>query len=168
MAGEFDQTGAGSELRTLLDRANAGNVFEACCRAQGNERSPKPSFRQHFKLGGNQIPLEMLRQSLPEDRVVTPGPSNVGVREQPLLQPVFAMGDAAFLQISQPTVDSGDAVFPVLTNRPTVGGPHTDSSAVAETTGAFEATILAPARLQAKFLLPAAPTAPASVRWIWA
>ena len=40
--------------------------------------------------------------------------------------PIFADGDAAFLNVDQVTVPNGDAVFPVLTNRPTVGGPHAD------------------------------------------
>ena len=67
------------------------------------------------------------------------------------MQPVFAEGDAAYLGIRMPTVAAGDAVYPVLTNRPTVGGPHTDSTAVAETTGSFEAEVLKPDRLQASF-----------------
>ena len=49
------------------------------------------------------------------------------------------------------TVPNGDAVFPVLTNRPTVGGPHADSTEVAETTGAFTAELVKPERLQCAF-----------------
>ena len=43
------------------------------------------------------------------------------------------------------------AVFPVLTNRPTVGGPHTNSTVVAETTGTFSADALDPGSLRASF-----------------
>ena len=64
---------------------------------------------------------------------------------------LFADGDAAFLGVDQVTVPNGDAVFPVLTNRPTVGGPHSDSTEVEETTGAFTAELVKPARLQAAF-----------------
>ena len=42
-------------------------------------------------------------------------------------------------------------MFPVLTTRPTVGGPHTDSTSVDETTGAFSADVLQPSRFQASF-----------------
>ena len=65
--------------------------------------------------------------------------------------PIFADGDAAFLGVDQVTVPNGDVAFPVLTNRPTVGGPHADSTEVAETTGAFSAELVKPERLQCAF-----------------
>ena len=68
-----------------------------------------------------------------------------------MVEPVFAMGDGAFLGIDRPVVDSGEAVYPVLTSRPTVGGPHSDSTDVAETTGAFDGAALSPERIQASF-----------------
>ena len=86
-----------------------------------------------------------------EHRAVTPAPANVAASQQPIVQPVFATGDAAFLNVAQPRVPVGDAVFPILTSRPTVGGPHRDATAVAETTGTFTADVLKPARLQASF-----------------
>ena len=46
----------------------------------------------------------------------------------------------------------GDAVYPVLTSRPTVGGPHSDSTDVGETTGGYTADLLAPERIQASFI----------------
>ena len=46
----------------------------------------------------------------------------------------------------------GDAVYPVLTTRPTVGGPHSDSTDVPDTTGGFDADLLAPERIGASFL----------------
>ena len=69
-----------------------------------------------------------------------------------MIPPVFATGEGAFLGIDRPTVATGDAVYPVLTTRPTVGGPHADDSDVAETTGAFAADLLVPQRIQASFL----------------
>ena len=53
--------------------------------------------------------------------------------------------------MDQVSVPNGDAVFPVLTNRPTVGGPHADSTEVPETTGAFSAELVKPERLQSAF-----------------
>ena len=49
-------------------------------------------------------------------------------------------------------LQSGDAVFPVLTTRPTVHGPFKDSSVAANTTGTFGADLLEPSRVQATFL----------------
>ena len=56
-----------------------------------------------------------------------------------------------FLGVDQVTVPNGDVAFPVLTNRPVVGGPHADSTEVAETTGAFSAELVKPERLQCAF-----------------
>ena len=92
----------------------------------------------------------MLRAPI-EERAFTPAPTNVEANQQTLLPPVFASGDAAFLGVDQVTVPAGDAVFPVLTTRATVGGPHADSTEVAETTGAFSAELVKPQRLQCAF-----------------
>ena len=79
-----------------------------------------------------------------ERRDVTPG-IEAGVTEAETLQPVFASGTAAFLGVAMPTVPVGVRSYPVLTTRPTVAGPHTDSTTAAETTGAFTANELSPA-----------------------
>ena len=39
-----------------------------------------------------------------------------------------------------------------LSTRPTVGGPHSDSTDVGETTGGYTADLLAPERIQASFI----------------
>ena len=90
-----------------------------------------------------------------EVRAVTTSPTDTGAFQQQIVQPVFAEGDAAFLNVSrvaEKVVLVGAAVFPVLTSSPTVGGPHKDSSEVGETTGAFSTDTLQPSRLQASFL----------------
>ena len=46
----------------------------------------------------------MLRE---EHRAITPGPTNTGASEQPVVEPVFALGDAAFLAVDQVQVPSG-------------------------------------------------------------
>ena len=101
-------------------------------------------------LAPNQVPIDLLRAPV-EHRAITPAPTHVGASEHAVLMPIFADGDAAFLGVDQVTVPAGDVAFPVLTNRPTVGGPHADSTEVAETTGAFTAELVKPARLQAAF-----------------
>ena len=72
--------------------------------------------------------------------------------QQPVVPPVFATGDVAFLGIPQRTVPVGDAVFPVLKTRPTVHGPYKDSTDAVETTGSFSADALKPGRLQAGYI----------------
>ncbi len=141
--------GEGAELRALLEGASLGAWFEAVIEGRSLE-GREAELGQHFKLPANSFPVEMLREPV-EHRAVTPAPSDAGRTQRPIVQPVFAGGDAAFLGIPMPTVPVGDQVFPVLTSRPTVGGPHTDSTSVDETTGAFSADVLQPSRFQASF-----------------
>ena len=139
------ETPEARELRALTADARLGAFVEAAVTGALPE-GREAELQQHYGLSGNQFPIELL-----EERAVTPGVSDVGADEQPVVQPVFATGDAAFLGVSMPTVAMGDSVYPTLTSRPTVGGPHTDSSVVNETTGAFTAAALQPQRLQASF-----------------
>ena len=141
--------GEGAELRALLDRASLGTFFQAAVEGRGLD-GREVEIQQHFGLAGNAFPVELLRGPV-EHRAVTPAPADVGASQRPIVQPIFATGDAAFLGVTMPTVGAGDSVFPVLTSRPTVGGPHSASEAVAETTGAFAAEVLSPGRLQASF-----------------
>ena len=141
------ETPEGRELRAMIEGANLGHIFNAVLEHRQTDGA-EAELQQHYGLAANAVPLEMLRL---ETRAFTPAPTDTGASQQPILQPVFATGDAAFLGVSMPTVPVGDAVYPVLTTRPTVGGPHKDSTAVAETTGAFTAEVLEPSRLQASF-----------------
>ena len=141
--------GESRERAELIERANIGAIFAAAVEHRGTEGA-ESELQTELGLRPNQVPLDLLRMPV-ETRAVTPAPANAGASQQPIVQPVFADGAAAFLGVDMPTVPVGDAVFPVLTTRPTVGGPHTDSSEVAETTGAFTAEVLKPSRLQASF-----------------
>ena len=103
-------------------------------------------------LGPNQIPLDLLRMPLDvETRAagVSPIPSDHEANQRPIVQPVYATGDSAFLGIRQDVVPSGDAVYPILSNRPTVGGPHTDGTDVDETAATWTSDVLQPNRIQA-------------------
>ena len=140
---------ADSQLTELIQRADLGAIFGAVVEHR-QVAGAEGEVQQHFKLGANQVPLELLRGA-PETRAVSPAPSDTGASQQPIVPAVFAEGDAAFLNIAQPTVPAGDAVFPVLTSRPTVGGAAYRLNEVAETTGSFSADALAPSRLQASF-----------------
>ena len=138
------------ELRELIGAADVGEIFAATVEHRATD-GQAAELQQHFSLAANMIPLELVRDPEVEQRAVTPAPTDTGASQRPIVQPVFATGDAAYLGVDMPTVPVGDAVFPVLTSRPTVGGPHKDSTEVAETTGEFSSEVLEPQRLQASF-----------------
>ena len=145
-------TAADAETRErlqLVSRASVGAIFARAVEHRSTEGA-ESELQAALHLAPNQVPIDLLRAPV-EERAITPAPANVGASEQAVLMPVFASGDAAFLGVDQVTVPNGDAVFPVLTNRPTVGGPHADSTEVTETTGAFSAELVKPERLQAAF-----------------
>ena len=137
------------ELRQLTNRSNLGSILSAAVERRSTE-GPEAELQQHHGLASNQVPLDLLRLR-PEERALTPGPTNVETQQDQIVEPVFANAAGAFLGVYQPTVAAGDAVFPILTSRPTVGGPHTDDTDVPETTGAFDSELLAPGRVQASF-----------------
>ena len=91
-------------------------------------------------------------------RLMSIGPSRLhsrtsARRSNPFEMPTFSYrARVRSFGIDRPTVAMGDAVFPVLTTRPTVGGPYADSTDVPETTGGFDADLIGPARVQASFI----------------
>ena len=144
---ETSDSAEGAEYRALVSKAELGAIFEAVVEHRQTEGAVA-ELQAHHKIGPNQVPLALMRV---EERDLTPAPTNTGASEQPVVSAVFANSVASFLSVDQPTVGAGDAVYPVITSRPTVGGPHTDDTVVAETTGAFAAELLQPARIQASY-----------------
>ena len=143
------EDGEARELRQLTEKSNLGAILGAAVEKRSTE-GVEAELQQHHKLTSNQFPLEMLRLR-PEERAVTPAPTNVEVDQEAVVQPVFANSAGAYLGIYQPTVPMGDAVFPVLTSRPSVKGPFTGSDDAAETTGAWGSELLVPERISASF-----------------
>ena len=141
----------GREFRRTLDRANVGEMFDNIL-THAVYTGANEEVRSHYRLDGNQVPLALLRAAEPplETRAVTPAPGNVGQTQMAIVPYVFPQSAAAFLGIDMPTVGVGEAVFPVLTSSLTVGTPA-ENDAQSETTGAFSADNLSPARLQASF-----------------
>ena len=136
------------EKRELCVRANVGDVYLAILEKRGATDGATAEAQAAHGCAPNQIPLAMLRT---ERRAVTPTPDASMTAQHETVQPVFASAATAFFGVDQPVVDRGQAVFPILESRPTVGGPHADSTNVADTTGDFEATLLPPLRIQASF-----------------
>ena len=141
--------GEDREYVALLGRGNVGRILAAFVEHRSTDGA-EAEVQQHRGLASNQIPLDMLRLPV-EHRAVTTAPTNVGTTEQPALLPVFAAGVGAFVGADRPTVTAGTVAFPVLDERPTVGGPHDDSTAVDETTGSFSSSLLTPGRIQASY-----------------
>ena len=129
-----------------VHKASIGAIFQAVVENRSLDGA-EAELQEEYGLGGNQIPLELI-----EDRAVTPAPTATGASEQSVVQPVFSTGAVDYLAVAQKRVPAGDAVFPVLTTRPVVGGPYTDSTDVPETTGAFAAAALPPSRVSAAFI----------------
>ena len=144
-AGAVDTERGDPEFGGLVTRSSLGELMGAVIDGREVEGATR-ELQTERGLAANVVPLDMIEQ-----RAVTPAPGNVGTSEAAVVQPVFATGDANFLSVAQPRVPAGEAIYPVLTSRPTVGGPHTDSTSVGETTGSFTAEVLSPARLQASF-----------------
>ena len=136
-----------TEYRALVDKAELGEIYAATIEHR-NTAGAEAELQSHLKIGPNQVPLDLLRV---EDRLVSPAPTNVGATEQPVIAAVFANSVGAFLGVDQPVVGAGDSVFPVIVTRASIKGPFTGSEEAAETTGAFEAELLKPERLQVSY-----------------
>ena len=132
------------ELRDLVGRCSVGAIFSAVLEHR-NAEGPEAELQKHYNLSGNQVPLDLL-----EYRAVTPAPADVGQNQAAIIPGVFPDSVSAFLGVDMPRVSVGDAVFPVLTQNAEVKTPA-ENAAAGETTGAFSADVLSPARLQASF-----------------
>ena len=139
------------ERRELCVRANVGDVFTAILEKRGATDGATAEAQAAHGCAPNQIPLAMLAAPT-EVRAVTPTPGASQTEQAETVLPVFATGAGAFLGIDRPTVAMGQAVYPVLTSRPTVHGPFAGSDDAADTTGAFDADLLPPKRIQASFI----------------
>ena len=92
-------------MRQLTEKSNVGSILGAIIEKRSTE-GVEAELQQHHKLTSNQFPLEMLRLR-PEERAVTPAPTNVEVDQEAVVQPVFANSAGAYLGIYQPTVAHG-------------------------------------------------------------
>ena len=140
------------EYNRLVADANLGQLLLDIYQQRRSDGAIA-ELQRHHGLASNQIPLAMLRDTPAELEQYASGLStvagNVQQGQRMIVPGVFATGDASYLMIPQETVPAGDAVFPVISTRPDVGGPHTDSTDVAETMATFTADLLAPGRIQA-------------------
>ena len=83
------------ELRQLTDRSNLGSILGAAVEKRSTDGA-EAELQQHHGLAANQFPLELLRLR-PEERALTPAPTNVEVEQDAIVQPVFANSAGAHL-----------------------------------------------------------------------
>ena len=145
-----------TQRQELRDKANVGQLMFDLLNGRATSGA-MAEYQKEFGLADNEISIRMLADTEHanpehglETRAVTGAPTNVGQNQQAIVPYVFPQSVAAYLGIDMPTVGVGEAVFPVLTSELTVGTPA-ENAAAAETTGAFNAEVLSPARLQASF-----------------
>ena len=105
------------ELAQLTERANVGSILSATFEKRQSDGAAA-ELQKHYGLGSHQVPLEMLRINRSvEERAAATVPASIGDASQaPVITPVFASGDGAFLGIERPTVPTGDAAYPVLSD----------------------------------------------------
>ena len=143
------------ELAGLQSRASVAEIV-AGAMSGGQPEGATRELQKHHNLAGNQVPLSLLvdRQQ-PEDpdlqkrtSGVTPGPTSGPAMQQPVIPFVFPESAAAFLQIPQPTVPAGEAVYTVVSTAATPGKPA-EGADQDHSAGALTASVLTPSRIQA-------------------
>lgn len=138
-------TPEGRELRSQLDGANIGKIFQHAM-GMAPMDGVEAELQKHFGVSSNAIPLAMLM----EKRAAATTTGDEPNTDNPVIPQLFPQAAAQFCGVSIETVGAGESIYPVLTTGATVHGVA--ASAVAgESTGAFEVTTLTPGRLQASF-----------------
>ena len=134
----------------LLKQANVGGLVFDLLNGRSGTDGAMQEFQKEYGLGDNDISVRMLRDDDIETRAVSPAPANVGQQQASIVGYVFPRSIAAFLGIDMPVVGVGENVYPVMTSELQVRTPAENADAD-ETTAAFSAQVLSPARLQASF-----------------
>ena len=128
----------------MMDGANIGGLVDSVL-SHGQPQGQMAELQQHFGLDANQFPLSLITGF--EERAVTPAPGQVGQNQQGIIPYVFPQSAASFLNVDMPTVPVGEAVYTVLSSELAVGTPA-ENAAQGESTGAFQASVLTPGRIQ--------------------
>ena len=138
------------QRRELEQQANVGQLVYDLLNGRSGTDGQMAEYQKEHGLASNEISVRMLRDDEIETRAVSAAPGNVGQNQMPIIDYVFPQSAAAFMAVDMPTVGVGESVWPVLTSVLSVHTPA-EHGAAAETTGAFSAEVLSPARLQASF-----------------
>ena len=143
---------ADTELRALTKRASKGGLGAIAAGVLSGHSCEGASreLQQHHHLKGNQIPIELMRAPMVEHRTtgITPGPTDAGADQRPIIPAVFPQSVAAFLGINGQSVGVGEQAFAVVSTSASPGAPA-EGAEQAHSTAAFESANLVPTRLQA-------------------
>ena len=130
------------ELQLLTNRASAGGGLGAIAAAvlsghacEGEARE----LQQAHSLKGNQIPIELMRSPMVEDRTagITPGPTDAPADQRPIIPAIFPSSVASFLGISGESIGTGEQAFAVVSTSASPGAPA-EGDEQAHSTAAFE------------------------------
>ena len=140
-----------TELRQLEVRASVGGLGAIAAGVLSNHacEGEARELQQHYHLKPNQVPLSLMRSPMVEDRTtgITPGPTNAGGDQRPIIPAIFPQSVASFLGINGQSVGVGEAAFAVVSTSATPGAPA-EGADQAHSTAAFESASLVPSRLQ--------------------
>ena len=114
------------ELRSLIHDASAGKIL-AAVHGRRNTDGREAELQKHFGVGGNELPHAML-----EVRAQTQAPTNGATQQAPIIQPIFGMTAAAFLNIPMPTVPPGASTYPIISSRPSPETPAEGATVTAD------------------------------------
>ena len=134
----------GRELRQLANKASVGRMLAGILEeGEGADRELRSAL-------GN-MPADYIPMVLLERRAAVTTTGDEPASAQPFIGRVFPQSAAAFCGVDVQGVAVGQVVVPVLSTGVTIGGPHTDSTEVTETTGAVTISTLEPKRLNGSF-----------------
>ena len=135
----------GREIRQLVNKASVGRMLAGILEESEGE-GPDRELRQALNMPADYIPVALL-----EKRAAATFTGDEPANPQPFIGRVFPSSAAAFCGVDVQSVEVGQQTVPVLSTGVTIGGPHTDSTEVTETTGAVTITTLQPRRLNGSF-----------------
>ena len=112
------------ELRQLEQRASLGDIAAGVLSKNACEGATR-EYQQALSLKPNQVPLALMRSPMVEDRTtgITPGPSDSGADQRPIIPAIFPQSVAAFLGINGQSVGVGEQAFAVVSTSAAPGAP---------------------------------------------
>ena len=128
----------GREIRQLIGKASVGRMLAGILE-EGEGEGADRELRAALNVPADYIPLALL-----ERRAAATFTGDEPASTQPFIGRVFPQSAAAFCGVDVQSVEVGQVVVPVLSTGVTIGGPHTDSTEVAESTGAVTISTLHP------------------------
>ena len=136
----------GREIRQLVSKASVGRMLAGIL----EEGEGEGADRELRAALGN-MPADYIPMALLERRAAVTTTGDEPGAALPFIGRVFPQSAAAFCGVDVQSVPVGQVVVPVLSTGVTIGGPHTDDTEVAETTGAVTISTLEPKRLNGSF-----------------